>query len=151
MTLMTMPTILIINGPNLNMLAKREPDVYGTLTLEEINARLSAAAEKIGFKLRFYQSNSEGDLIDALQDAAEWAQGVVFNPAAYTHTSIAIRDAVAGIGIPVVEVHISNVYAREPFRHKSLLAPVCLGKITGFGWFSYVLGLQALGNEILGE
>jgi len=139
-----MKTLLILHGPNINLLGTREPEVYGALTLTEINKRLIQAGEKLGVGVRTFQSNSEGDLIDALHDAREWAKGVVFNPGAYTHTSIALRDAISAIEIPVVEVHLSNVYAREEFRHKSLLAPVCMGKITGFGWQSYLLGLQAL-------
>ncbi len=139
-----MKKILVLHGPNLNLLGTREPDVYGSLTLGDINTRLIEFGEKFDVELRTFQSNSEGALIDALHEAREWAFGVVFNPGAYTHTSVAIRDAIAAIGIPVVEVHLSNVYAREEFRHKSLLAPVCLGKITGFGWRSYLLGLQAL-------
>ncbi len=139
-----MKSILILHGPNLNLLGTREPEVYGPLTLDEINSRLVAAGEEMDADVRTFQSNSEGALIDALHDAREWAMGVVFNPGAYTHTSVALRDAIAAIGIPVIEVHLSNVYAREDFRHKSLLAPVCMGKITGFGWRSYLLGLQAL-------
>ncbi|RME07121.1 MAG: type II 3-dehydroquinate dehydratase [Anaerolineae bacterium] len=139
-----MTAILILHGPNLNLLGEREPDVYGALTLEEINRRLVALGEEMGVEVRTFQSNSEGALIDALHDARRWAAGVVFNPGAYTHTSVALRDAIAAIGIPVVEVHLSNVYAREEFRHTSLLAPVCVGKITGFGWRSYALGLRAL-------
>lgn len=139
-----MKTILILHGPNLNLLGQREPEVYGNWTLEDINEELISCGSDLGVQVRCFQSNGEGDLINALHDARDWAAGVVFNPGAYTHTSIALRDAISAIEIPVVEVHLSNVYAREEFRQKSLLAPVCLGKITGFGWRSYLLGLQAL-------
>lgn len=139
-----MKSILILHGPNLNLLGMREPEVYGDWTLEDINEELVSAGQDLDVQVRCYQSNSEGELINALHDARTWATGVVFNPGAYTHTSVALRDAISAIEIPVVEVHLSNVYAREEFRHKSLLAPVCLGKITGFGWRSYLLGLQAL-------
>lgn len=136
--------ILVLHGPNLNLLGTREPDVYGHLTLDDINARLVKLGESLGAELNCQQSNHEGALIDALHDAREWADGVVFNPGAYTHTSVALRDAVSAIGIPVVEVHLSNVYAREEFRHKSMLSAVCVGKLSGFGWRSYTLGLRAL-------
>jgi 3-dehydroquinate dehydratase-2 len=143
-----MTAILILHGPNLNLLGRREPDVYGKLTLEEIDRRLAEAGAALRLEVRSLQSNSEGDLIDALHDAGEWASGVVFNPAGYTHTSVALRDAVTAIGIPVIEVHLSNVDAREPFRHTSLIAPACLGKIAGFGWRSYLLGLHALAEYL---
>lgn len=136
--------ILLLHGPNLNLLGKREPDIYGAMTLDEINRRLTELAAQRGVELRAFQANSEGALVDALQEAMSWADGVIFNPGAYTHTSVALRDAIAGTGLNVVEVHLSNVHAREEFRHKSLLAPVCIGQISGFGWRSYVLGLEGL-------
>ena len=138
---------LVIHGPNLNLLGMREPAVYGQLTLDEINARLSEWAAAVNAELRCVQSNSEGGLIDALHEARTWAEGVVINPGAYTHTSYAIRDAIAAIGLPTIEVHISNVHAREEFRHTSVVAPVCRGQIVGLGWRGYLLALQALYAE----
>jgi 3-dehydroquinate dehydratase-2 len=139
-----MSAILVLHGPNLNLLGQREPEVYGQLTLSEIDQKLLKAGEEMGLEVRSFQANGEGALIDALHEAQDWASGVIFNPGGYTHTSVALRDAVAAIDLPVIEVHLSNVYAREAFRHQSLISPVCVGKISGFGWRSYLLGLQAL-------
>lgn len=136
--------ILVLNGPNLNMVGIREPGIYGTLNIEEINRRITEYCKTIDVEVRFVQSNHEGALIDAIQDARLWSVGIVINPGGYTHTSVAIRDAIAGIEIPVVEVHISNVYAREEIRQKSMISAVCRGIISGFGWKSYLLGLQGL-------
>ena len=143
-----MRSILVLNGPNLNLLGTREPEVYGVLTLAEIDQRLVEYGRTIGLEVRTYQSNSEGALIDALHDARTWAVGVAFNPGGYTHTSVALRDAVAAIGIPVIEVHLSNTQAREEFRRRSLIAPVCKGSIIGFGWLSYKLALIALAENL---
>ncbi len=136
--------ILILHGPNLNFLGTREPDIYGSISLDDINSKLIELGKELGAEIKCSQSNHEGTLIDALQDARTWANGVVFNPGGYTHTSIALRDAISAIQIPVIEAHLSNVYAREEFRHVSMISAVCKGKVVGFGWRSYELGLRGL-------
>ena len=127
----------------MNLLGKREPEVYGRVTLENINAMLADEARMLGIEVKILQSNVEGDLVNAIQDAASWADAIIINPAAYTHTSVALRDAIAAVAVPTIEVHLSNVYAREPFRHHSYIAPVAMGQITGFGSESYRLALHA--------
>src|SRR5688572_12421510 len=141
--------ILVLHGPNLNLLGTREPEIYGSMMLGDINSKLIEIGKEFSAELKCFQSNHEGALIDALHDARTWANGVVFNPGGYTHSSIALRDAVIACGLPVVEVHLSNVYAREEFRHSSMISAVCIGKIVGFGWRSYELGLKALIDVIL--
>jgi 3-dehydroquinate dehydratase-2 len=139
---------LVLHGPNLNLLGKREPGIYGSQTLEDINSSLEELSAELGCDLSFFQSNSEGELIDAIQGAAEECNGILINPAAYTHTSIAIRDALSAVGFPCVEVHLSNIHRRETFRHTSMIAPVAIGQICGFGQDSYLLGLRALFNYV---
>ena len=138
-----MATIAVIHGPNLNLLGTRETHIYGAVTLAKIDEALVLAAGD-GHVLRTFQSNHEGALIDFIHAARDWADGILINPGAFTHYSYALRDAVAGVKLPTVEVHLSNVHAREPFRHTSVIAPVCVGQISGFGWRSYLLGLRGL-------
>lgn len=135
--------ILVLHGPNLNLLGTREPEVYGHVTLEGINTMIADEARQLGIEVRTFQSNAEGELVTAIQDARTWADALIINPAAYTHTSVALRDAVVAVGIPTIEVHLSNIYAREPFRHHSYLAPVVAGQVSGFGAESYRLALLA--------
>ena len=143
--------ILIIHGPNLNMLGKREPSIYGAGTLQEINRLLKEEAKRLDVKTEVFQSNSEGEIVSRIQDAMKKSDGILINPGAYTHTSIAIRDAILSAGLPVVEVHISNIYKREDFRQKSFISGVSVGVISGFGSDSYILGLNGLVNYLRGR
>lgn len=136
--------ILIIHGPNLNLLGSRETAIYGVETLEEMNTRCEDLAKELGVSVEIRQSNSEGEIVDLIQQAAKTAKGIVINPGAYTHYSYAIRDALAAVKLPAVEVHLSNIYSREEFRHMSVIAPVAAGQISGFGADSYLLGLRAV-------
>ena len=136
--------ILLLHGPNLNLLGTRQPEVYGSMTLDDVNEAIKNHIKPHEIEMRIQQSNHEGELVDMLHIARNWADGVVFNPGAYTHTSIALRDAISAIDLPVIEVHLSNIHGREEFRHKSFLAGVCMGQIGGFGWHSYLLGVDAL-------
>lgn len=140
-----MPKILVIHGPNLNLLGTREVDIYGEVTIDEINGELKRAAKKSNVDIEIIQSNHEGEIVDIIgRSKKNKASAILINPAAYTHTSVAIRDAIAASGVPAVEVHLSNIYAREEFRHTSLIAPVAKGQVSGFGLKSYILGLEAL-------
>jgi len=136
--------ILVIHGPNLNLLGSREPDIYGNTTLEEINGDLTSAAKEWGAEVEFFQSNYEGALVDRIQESQSWADGILINPGGLTHTSVTLRDALAATELPIVEVHLSNIFAREDFRRHSFISPIALGVISGFGPMGYGLGLNAL-------
>jgi 3-dehydroquinate dehydratase-2 len=135
--------ILVLNGPNLNLLGKRQPDLYGRLTLEQINQKVRALAKELGLGVDIRQSNHEGELVTWIQQAPGEFGAIVINPAAYTHSSVALRDAISAVGLPTIEIHLSNIHKREPFRHHSYIAEVAIGQITGFGAESYLLGLRA--------
>lgn len=142
--------IIVLHGPNLNLLGHREPAVYGTMTLNEINKAVEHKAQDLGMQVRLLQSNHEGVLIDTLHESQGWAHGILINPGGLTHTSVALRDAITALGIPAVEIHLSNIYARESFRRTSITAGACVGLISGFGAYSYVLGLSALHELVKG-
>jgi len=139
-----MKHILVIHGPNLNLLGQREVDIYGIITLDEIDEAIKEKARELDCQVKIEQSNSEGDIVSLIAGARDWSDALIINPAAYTHTSVAIRDAILGVGLPAVEVHLSNIYQRESFRHKSLVAGACKGQIAGFGLRSYILALEAV-------
>ena len=141
--------ISVIHGPNLNMLGLREPDIYGTDTFEDTNRKIREHAKEIGIEVRIVQSNHEGEIVDAIQDAVKWADAIVINPGAYTHYSYAIADAIRAVRLPTVEVHISNIYARDEFRQHSVIAPAAVGTIAGFGTASYLLALDAARSTIV--
>lgn len=143
-----MNRFLVLHGPNLNLLGQREPEIYGSLTLEELDARIEAKAESLGVAITTAQSNHEGVLIDELHAGQPWAAGALINPGGYSHTSVALRDAISAVGYPVVEVHLSNIHARERFRRRSLTASACRGVISGLGWRGYLLGLEALAEWV---
>jgi len=138
--------ILVLNGPNLNLLGHREPEIYGRLTLAEIGEAVGRRAGELGVEVQCRQSNAEGELVGWIQEAKGRADVILLNAAAYTHTSVALRDAIASVGVPTIEIHLSNIHAREEFRHNSMIAPVCVGSIAGFGMVSYLLGLEAAVN-----
>lgn len=138
-----MRRVFVVHGVNLNLLGQREPAIYGVSTLDDINRQLAAMAQELGLEVRCFQSNSEGEIVSAIQEAAAWAHVLLINAGAYTHTSLAIADAIQGVRLPAIEVHLSNIYARESFRHQSYLSRVCVGQICGFGATSYLLALQA--------
>jgi len=140
--------LLVIHGPNLNLLGKREPGIYGLQTLSEINTDLEELAQKLNVELKIIQTNSEGGIVSFIGDNADWADGIIINPAAYTHTSVAIRDAISAVGLPAVEIHLSNIFRREEFRHFSYISPVATGVICGFGPEGYLLALEAIVKEI---
>ena len=143
-----MPRILVVNGPNLNLLGKREPEVYGTETLDELNSKLADMARELGVEVSFFQSNSEGEIIDHLHKEGFDADGLIINPGALTHYSYALRDAIAAVEIEAVEVHMSNIYAREEFRRKSVMAPVCTGHLVGFGFYGYAMALSYFADSL---
>jgi 3-dehydroquinate dehydratase-2 len=138
-----MANVLVVHGPNLDLMGTREPEIYGRVTLQEINQRLQEEAKQLGLDVRFFQSNHEGEIVEAIHEARGWADAIVINPAAFTHYSISIRDALEAVQVPVVEVHLSNIHAREPFRSRSVIASIARGQISGFGVGSYLLGLRA--------
>ncbi len=142
-----MKHILVIHGPNLNLLGRREIDIYGKVTLAEIDEAIKQKARELDCQVKIKQSNSEGEVVSFIGEAKDWADALIINPAAYTHTSVAVRDAILAVGIPAVEVHLSNIYQREGFRQKSLVAGVCMGQIAGFGLQSYILALEAVANS----
>jgi 3-dehydroquinate dehydratase-2 len=144
-----MKKILVINGPNVNMLGKREPEIYGDVTLADIEEQVSSLAKELKLDLEFFQSNHEGEIVDKIQKAFDNTFGIIINPAAFTHTSVAIRDALAAAAIPTIEVHVSNIYAREDFRHKSYMAPVALGQISGLGINGYLFALKKLATLMM--
>jgi 3-dehydroquinate dehydratase-2 len=141
--------VLVLHGPNLHLLGRREPEVYGTMTLGDIDDQLRQLAEELGMEIECHQYNGEGKMVEAIGQAMDHFDGLLINPAAYTHTSVAIRDAIAASGLPVVEVHLSNIFTRESFRHHSFITPVAVGQICGFGPASYLLGLRALAERIM--